>query len=69
MLKLPLAHALSAQSAIFLAAALVLPGVPSFAPTLAHFGLQRFAKLAESTLGSLTRRCSGSASPPTELER
>ena len=68
MPKLPLAHALPAQSAIVFAAVPVLSGVLGVVPAHPRFGLQRFATRA-FTLVRLTRHCSGSASPPTELGR
>ena len=80
MPKLPLAHTALVLPAIFLAAALVLAGiflaaapvlsgVLGVVPALARCRPQRFAKRAGFTLACLTRRSSGSASPPTELQR
>ena len=68
MLKLPLAHVLPAQSAIFFAVVVVLSGVFCLVRALARFGLQRFARRA-FTLVRLTWHCSGSATPPTEFRR
>ena len=67
--KVPLAQFLPVLSDIFLAVLTVLSGVFSLAPALARFGPQWFAKHAGFNLAFLTWRCSGSATPPTELQR
>ena len=59
MPKLPLAHALPVQTAIFFAAVLVLSGVLCLVRALARFGPQRFARHAGFGLGVLTWHCSG----------
>jgi len=59
MPKLPVAHALPAQTAIFFAAVPVLSAVLSLVRALARCGLQWFAWHAGFSLGALTGRCSG----------
>lgn len=53
----------------FAAKAAALSAMLSFARAYPRFGPQWFSKHAGFILGVLTRRCSGSASPPPELQR